>query len=90
MGSNGALVSIEGIDGAGKSTQARALAAHLQKSGFDPVLTREPGGAPGAEDIRRLLVEGNPVDDITLLVDYEKNIDLVMKDGVIYKNTLDQ
>ena len=60
MGSNGALVSIEGIDGAGKSTQARALAEHLQKSGLDPVLTREPGGAPGAEDIRRLLVEGDP------------------------------
>jgi len=35
-----------------------------------------------------LLVEGNPVDDVTLLVDYQKNIDLVMKDGVIYKNTL--
>ena len=35
-----------------------------------------------------LLVEGNPVDDATVLVDYENSIDLIMKDGVIYKNTL--
>lgn len=54
------FISLEGIDGAGKSTQARRLAAHLRTRGRDPVLTREPGGAPGAEDIRRLLVEGDP------------------------------
>jgi dTMP kinase len=57
----GALfISLEGIDGSGKSTQARRLADHLRQLGRDPVLTREPGGAPGAEDIRRLLVEGDP------------------------------
>lgn len=54
------FISLEGIDGSGKSTQAKGLAAWLQSQGRDPVLTREPGGAPGAEAIRRLLVEGDP------------------------------
>lgn len=52
------LISLEGIDGCGKSTQARMLADHLRAQGRDVVLTREPGGSPGAEEIRRLLVEG--------------------------------
>ena len=56
----GLFISLEGIDGSGKSTQAKGLAAWLQGQGRDPVLTREPGGAPGAEAIRRLLVEGDP------------------------------
>lgn len=52
------LISFEGIDGCGKSTQARLLAEALRAEGRDVVLTREPGGSPGAEEIRRLLVEG--------------------------------
>ncbi|WP_439139476.1 dTMP kinase [Roseicyclus sp.] len=56
----GLFISLEGIDGSGKSTQAKGLAAWLRRQGRDPVLTREPGGAPGAEEIRRLLVEGDP------------------------------
>ena len=56
----GLFISLEGIDGSGKSTQARRLADRLHACGRAPVLTREPGGAPGAEDIRRLLVEGDP------------------------------
>ena len=56
----GLFISLEGIDGSGKSTQAKWLAAWLRDQGRDPVLTREPGGAPGAEAIRRLLVEGDP------------------------------
>jgi dTMP kinase len=56
----GVFVSFEGIDGSGKSTQARALADRLRAQGDNVVLTREPGGAAGAEDIRRLLVEGDP------------------------------
>jgi dTMP kinase len=56
----GYFISFEGIDGSGKSTQARRLADALRAAGGDPVLTREPGGAPGAEEIRRLLVEGDP------------------------------
>lgn len=54
------FISLEGIDGSGKSTQAARLAEWLRTQGRDPVLTREPGGSPGAEEIRRLLVEGEP------------------------------
>jgi len=56
----GLFISLEGIDGAGKSTQRRLLAAHLRGLGRDVIETREPGGAAGAEDIRKLLVEGDP------------------------------
>lgn len=52
------FISFEGIDGCGKSTQARLLAEALRAEGRAVVLTREPGGSPGAEEIRRLLVEG--------------------------------
>ena len=55
----GFFLTLEGGEGAGKSTQARRLAATLQDRGFTVVLTREPGGAPGAEDIRKLLVTGD-------------------------------
>jgi len=55
----GRFISFEGIDGSGKSTQVRALAATLRARGHEVVETREPGGAPGAELIRRLLVEGD-------------------------------
>jgi len=54
------FVTFEGIDGSGKSTQARRLAEALRAEGHDVVLTREPGGSPGAEDIRKLLVSGDP------------------------------
>ena len=57
---SGFFLTFEGIDGSGKSTQSRALAEHLRGLGHDVVLTREPGGSLGAEDIRRLLVEGEP------------------------------
>jgi len=56
----GRFISFEGIDGCGKSTQAKRLARTLRDSGKEVVLTREPGGAPGAEEIRRLLVDGPP------------------------------
>lgn len=56
----GGFISFEGIDGSGKSTQARLLAARLQEQGRNVVLTREPGGSPGAEEIRKLVLEGPP------------------------------
>ncbi|QMU59871.1 MAG: dTMP kinase [Boseongicola sp.] len=56
----GQFITFEGIDGSGKSTQARLLHDHLTSLGRDVVLTREPGGSTGAEEIRRLLVEGDP------------------------------
>ncbi len=58
--SRGRFITFEGIDGSGKSTQARLLHDHLKKAEHDVVLTREPGGSAGAEEIRRLLVEGDP------------------------------
>lgn len=60
MSGNGAFLTFEGIDGSGKSTQARLLADTLRTAGREVVLTREPGGAPGAEEIRRLVLEGDP------------------------------
>lgn len=57
----GLFVSLEGIDGSGKSTQGRLLAESLRAAGHTVTLTREPGGSPGAEEIRRLVLEG-PVD----------------------------
>lgn len=56
----GRFLSFEGIDGSGKSTQARLLAASLRDMGQSVALTREPGGSPGAEEIRRLVLEGDP------------------------------
>jgi dTMP kinase len=55
----GLFVSFEGIDGSGKSTQARLLADRLKAAGHAVTLTREPGGSPGAEEIRRLVLEGH-------------------------------
>ena len=54
----GLFVSLEGIDGSGKSTQGRRLAEALRQAGHAVTLTREPGGSPGAEEIRRLVLEG--------------------------------
>lgn len=56
----GLFVTFEGIDGSGKSTQCRMLADTLRARGLDVVLTREPGGSDGAEEIRRLVLEGDP------------------------------
>jgi dTMP kinase len=54
----GRFISLEGGEGAGKSTQLRALAEALRGRGLEVVETREPGGSPGAEAIRALLLEG--------------------------------
>jgi dTMP kinase len=54
----GKFITIEGGEGAGKSTQLGLLAAALERSGIAVRTTREPGGSPGAEAIRRLLLEG--------------------------------
>jgi len=54
----GKFISLEGGEGAGKSTQVRALVQALQKRGLDVLMTREPGGSEGAEKIRDLLLSG--------------------------------
>jgi dTMP kinase len=56
--SQGRFISLEGGEGAGKSTQLRRLAEALRARGLEVVETREPGGSEGAERIRRLLLEG--------------------------------
>jgi dTMP kinase len=71
--SPGRFITIEGGEGAGKTTQVRLLVAALESMGIRARATREPGGSPGGEAIRRLLLEGdgerwNAVDEALLLV----------------------
>lgn len=54
----GCLITLEGGEGAGKSSQLRRLADHLRSNGREVVVTREPGGTPGAEAVRRVLLSG--------------------------------
>lgn len=56
--SAGRFITLEGGEGAGKSTQIARLRASLEAKGCEVVATREPGGSPGAEMVRKLLVEG--------------------------------
>lgn len=58
--SKGLFISFEGIDGSGKSTQARMLVDTLRGMGRDVIHTREPGGSVGAEEIRALVLQGDP------------------------------
>jgi dTMP kinase len=53
------FISFEGMNGSGKSTQARLCADWLREEGCDVTLTREPGGTPGAEEIRGLILQGD-------------------------------
>jgi dTMP kinase len=54
----GFFITFEGGEGAGKSTQIKRLADKLREAGFDVVVTREPGGSPGAEAVRHVLLSG--------------------------------
>ncbi|MCX2560328.1 dTMP kinase [Acetobacter farinalis] len=59
---HGLFVTLEGSEGVGKSTQLRLLHSALASLGYDVLTTREPGGSPGAEDLRQLLLFGkNPL-----------------------------
>ena len=57
--SRGKFITFEGGEGAGKSSQVVRLSSALRRVGLDCVSTREPGGSPGAEQIRKLLVDGD-------------------------------
>ena len=59
MSERGRFITLEGGEGVGKSTQAKALAQALKERGIDLVVTREPGGSEGAEKIRELLLTGD-------------------------------
>jgi dTMP kinase len=54
----GRFITLEGGEGAGKSTQARLLAERLRMRGYECITTREPGGSPGAERLREVLLSG--------------------------------
>ena len=60
MTAKSAFISFEGIDGSGKTTQLELLAEQLRTEGHQVLLTREPGGSPGAEEIRALVLQGDP------------------------------
>jgi dTMP kinase len=53
----GVFITLEGLDGSGKSTQIKRLADWFRRRGFDPVLTRQPGGTPTGDRIRALLLD---------------------------------
>src|ERR1700730_11904421 len=55
----GKFITLEGLDGTGKSTQLRKLASALRAAGFKVVETREPGGTPTGEKVRRLLLDSS-------------------------------
>jgi dTMP kinase len=59
MDISGKFITFEGCDGSGKSTQIKMFAEHLKEIGHDVVLTREPGGSSGAEEIRALILTGD-------------------------------
>jgi dTMP kinase len=64
------MIVVDGVDGAGKGVQTRRLIRSLENAGLPVILTREPGGSPAAEEIRELLVNGDPEkwDDMTELL----------------------
>jgi dTMP kinase len=64
------MIVIDGVDGSGKGVQTRRLLQSLRDAGHEAILTREPGGSPAAEEIRQLLVTGEPEkwDDLTELL----------------------
>ena len=62
--SAGKLISFEGSEGSGKSTQIALLAAHLQKAGRDVISTREPGGTEIGEQVRNIIVHNSKGDEM--------------------------
>ena len=72
LSKRGVFISFEGVEGAGKSTQAKLLAEYMSGLGYSVILTREPGGTPIAEYIREIILEpdNNDMTDVTELLLY--------------------
>ncbi|MCB1214294.1 MAG: dTMP kinase [Deltaproteobacteria bacterium] len=79
------FITLEGIEGSGKSTQTKLLAQALEKQGASPLVTREPGGSLLGQDLRKILVQGKPGDlskeaELFLyLADRAQHVDRVIK-----------
>ena len=84
----GRFITFEGGEGAGKSTQLKRLAARLADAGREVVATREPGGSPGAESIRDLVLQGaadrwSPVTETLLMYAARRDhIERVIRPGL--------
>ena len=78
---SGKFITLEGIDGSGKTTQGYILENELRKIGKEVIFTREPGGVPGAEEIRELLVQGEKDrwSNITELLLFLQLEDIILK-----------
>lgn len=64
----GRFITFEGGEGAGKSTQAKRLAARVERLGLTSLISREPGGTPIGEDIRSIILKDRPQDPVTELL----------------------
>ena len=73
----GRFISLEGLDGAGKSTHIEFIARHLRQRGVDLLLTREPGGTPLGEELRGLLLSRAMAADTELLLMYAARVEHV-------------
>ena len=85
--SKGLFITVEGIDGCGKSTQLNLLAEYLRAKGYDVVFTREPGCKGLGEGIRNMLLNydgevSNACEKFLFLADRAQNIDTIVKPAV--------
>ncbi len=85
MSGTGRLVAFEGGEGSGKSTQIRLLAAWLEARGSVPLVTREPGGTPGGQALRQLLLTGPddawsaPAETLLMVADRAEHLDKIIR-----------
>ena len=83
----GLFITFEGADGCGKTTQMSLLAEHLEKQGYDVVLTREPGGKGLGEKVREILLNydgevSDRCESFLFLADRAQNIDIIVNPAV--------